>query len=316
MSKIISIGEALIDMIPSNKGDMKKVEGFTPYVGGAPLNVCGAVSKLGGKSYMITKLGNDGFGEKIIDYMNTYNINSDYVIRTNEAKTGLAFVTLLEEGKREFTFYRNPSADMLLDEDEIKEDWFKDCYALHFCSVDLIEAPVKYAHLKAIDYALKNNSIISFDPNLRFNLWDDKELLKKTVLEFIPYANILKISDEELEFITGCKEILKAKKNLFKGNVKIVIYTCGSNGSYILTKNDEIFVNSMKVNAIDTTGAGDGFIGAFLYKLLENNINLDLVTKPILKEYLEFANKFAGISVCKNGAIGSYPNKKEMMEEI
>ena len=159
MKKVISIGEALIDFIPNQKGcSLKEVLGFERVAGGAPANVSAVVSKLGGKSNFISKLGKDAFGDYIIDTLNDVNVDTSYVLRTNKANTGLAFVSLKEDGNRDFSFYRNPSADMLLEEGEIKQQWFNDCHTLHFCSVDLIECPMKYAHKKAIEYSKNNNS--------------------------------------------------------------------------------------------------------------------------------------------------------------
>ena len=213
MKKVISIGEALIDFIPNQKGcSLKEVLGFERVAGGAPANVSAVVSKLGGKSNFISKLGKDAFGDYIIDTLNDVNVDTSYVLRTNKANTGLAFVSLKEDGNRDFSFYRNPSADMLLEEGEIKQQWFNDCHTLHFCSVDLIECPMKYAHKKAIEYAKNNNAIISFDPNVRLPLWESEKDCKDAILEFLPLANIIKISDEELEFITGETDIEKSKR--------------------------------------------------------------------------------------------------------
>ena len=213
MKKVISIGEALIDFIPNQKGcELKHVTGFERVVGGAPANVSAVVAKLGGKSNFISKLGEDAFGDHIIEILKDANVNTDYILRTDKANTGLAFVSLKEDGNRDFSFYRNPSSDMLLEESELKQEWFEDCYCLHFCSVDLIECPMKNTHKKAIEYALQNKSIISFDPNVRLPLWDSEESCREAILEFLPLAHIVKISDEELEFITGYNNIDEAKQ--------------------------------------------------------------------------------------------------------
>lgn len=221
-NKLIAIGEALIDFIPQQSGvGLKEVQGFTPKVGGAPANVCGAFSKLGGKSMMLTKLGEDAFGDRIVEELSTHNIDVSHILRTKEANTALAFVSLAADGNREFSFYRKPSADMLLTPEELEEAWFDEAFALHFCSVDLIPSPMKETHKEAIKIASEKGSIISFDPNVRFPLWESKEALRNTILEFIPKANILKISDEELEFITGYTTIEEAKEVLFQGNVNL-----------------------------------------------------------------------------------------------
>lgn len=176
MKKVISIGEALIDFIPQEKGvALKDVSNFLRVAGGAPLNVAAVIAKLGGKSQMLTKLGMDGFGDHILEEVTPLGVDVSKILRTNEANTALAFVSLKEDGERDFSFYRNPSADMLLNESEIDEDVFKDEGILHFCSVSLIDAPIKEAHRKAIEFAKKHNCLISFDPNVRLPLWESKE---------------------------------------------------------------------------------------------------------------------------------------------
>ena len=154
MKKVISIGEALIDFIPHEKGvALKDVSNFFRVAGGAPLNVAAAVAKLGGKAQMLTKLGVDGFGDHILEEVSPLGVDVSKVLRTKEANTALAFVSLKEDGERDFSFYRNPSADMLLNAEEIEEEVFAQGGILHFCSVSLIDAPIKEAHRKAIEFA-------------------------------------------------------------------------------------------------------------------------------------------------------------------
>ncbi len=319
--KILAIGEALIDFAPQETGcEIKDVKGFMPMVGGAPANVCGAVSKLGGTSAMITQLGDDPFGDKIVDYLKDYQVDTSYIQRTTKANTALAFVSLKEDGGREFSFYRKPSADMLMKPEDISKDWFEDAYALHFCSVDLIDSPMKQAHLKALEYASDSKCLISFDPNIRLPLWEDPDICKQTVKDFIPYANILKISDEELEFITGYTDIEDAKAQLFKGHLKLLIYTKGSDGADVYTASGtHAFAPSKKVDAVDTTGAGDGFIGSFLFSLSKDQITLDgllELSEEQLEAYIEFSNAFCGYSVKQYGAIASYPDYETLINEM
>ena len=204
---------------------LTEVEAFIPKVGGAPANVCGAFAKLGGRATMLTKLGKDAFGNRIIADLERHHIDVSHILRTDEANTALAFVSLAADGNREFSFYRKPSADMLLAPEEVENVWFKDVFALHFCSVDLIPSPMKAAHEKAIALATEQGGIISFDPNIRLPLWESEDALRQTILDFIPKAHIVKISDEELAFITGCLTIEEAREKLFVGNVQLVIYT-------------------------------------------------------------------------------------------
>lgn len=316
MKKLLAIGEALIDFIPeqTNVG-IKDVEGFSPIVGGAPANVCGAFVKLGGKAQMITQLGADPFGDKILEEFEHNGIGREYVQQTDKANTALAFVALQSDGNREFSFYRKPSADMLLEPSQICSEWFADAAILHFCSVSLGDFPMKEAHRQAIHYAGKQGMLISFDPNLRRPLWNDDAALYERVWEFIPESHILKISDEELEFLTGTDQIEGALKQLFIGNVEMIVYTKGAGGAECYTKRARAKVEGRKVKALDTTGAGDGFIGAFLYQLYVHNVkagNMDEVSSQEMEVYLDFANRFSALSVQKKGAIASYPTMVEM----
>jgi fructokinase len=320
MSKVIAIGEALIDFIPEQKGKaLKDVEDFLRVPGGAPLNVVAAVCKLGGRGMMLTKLGMDAFGDKILEDAKAIGVDTSRVLRTKEANTALAFVSLREDGERDFSFYRNPSADMLLNADEINEEDFEGGDILHFCSVSLIDAPIKEAHKEAIEYAKANKCIISFDPNVRLALWDSEESCREAILEFLPYANIVKISDEELEFITGIKDEEKALKSLFIGAIEVIIYTKGSKGAQFITTNFCVESESFKVKVEDTTGAGDSFIGSLLYQLSSNKVKLeDLVTldKRKIKDLLRFSNGVAALTVSKKGAIAALPTRVEVEEFI
>lgn len=316
MKKLVAIGEALIDFIPTEKGcSLGEVDTFHPVTGGAPANVCGAYTKLGGTSEMITQLGKDAFGDKIEKDLNYFGIHTEHILRTEKVNTCLAFVSLREDGNREFSFYRKPSADMLLQKESIQQKWFEDSFALHFCSVSLGEYPMKYAHKTAIEYAQKAGAMISFDPNIRLPLWDDHEALKKTVLEFLPYADILKISDEELEFITGYQTVEEAKDILFQGNVKLVLFTKGADGAEVYTQKIKAVSEGKKVKAVDTTGAGDAFIGSFLYQLSVDGMTAqklcDLSEQKAV-EYMNFSNTYCAYSVQGKGAIASYATMEDM----
>lgn len=174
---------------------------------------------------------------------------------------------------------------------------------------------MKEAHRQAIAYAKKQGAIISFDPNIRIPLWKDTKALHDAIMEFLPYADIVKISDEELEFITGEKEMEQAKKHLFCGDVKLILYTKGENGAEAYTKDVMSVVSQRQVKAIDTTGAGDAFIGSFLYQLAKEEIrreDLSKLTKEQLQTFLKFSNTYCRESVKRHGAIASYPAAEEM----
>ena len=314
MKKVIAIGEALIDFIPHEKGRaLNDVENFLRVPGGAPLNVAAAVAKLGGKSQMLTKLGQDGFGDAILNEVKPLGVDVSRISRTNEANTALAFVSLREDGERDFSFYRNLSAEEICVEDFNEKD------ILHFCSVSLIDAPIKEAHRRAIEIAKEKGCLISFDPNVRLPLWKNPEDCRKAILEFLPLSNIVKISDEELEFITGIKDEKEALDFLLTGDVKVIIYTKGTNGAEFITKERVIFSPSFKVSAQDTTGAGDSFIGSLLYQVAEGEYSLEQLvdlSEEKVQEILTFSNATAALTVCKKGAIGALPLKEEVLAKI
>lgn len=317
---LVSIGEALIDFIPDRAGcAFSDVGAFSPKLGGAPANVCGAYAKLGGKARMLTQLGDDPFGHKILDELRDAGIDVGCIRLTDEANTALAFVSSGENGERTFSFYRKPSADMLYRAEYITPETLDDAYALHFCSVSLGDFPMKQAHAAAIRRAREQGSIVSFDPNLRFPLWNDTQALRDTVLEFLPQADIVKISDEELEFLTGTDDIRKALPRLLVGNVQLVLYTLGKDGATALTAETQAHVDGLPGKAVDTTGAGDGFAGSFLWMLHRRGVErggLGALSRETLLECLHFSNAFCTRSVQKRGAIASYPALEDVLADL
>ena len=315
-STLFSIGEALIDMIPSRVGcSFDEVSSFSPRTGGAPANVCAAFARLGGKSAFLSQLGDDPFGHKIARELAACGIDLSHLAFTDKASTALAFVSLEEDGSRTFSFYRKPSADLLYSPEQVDPALFTTAFALHFCSVSLVESPMREAHKAAIAAARQAGALVSFDPNLRFPLWPDREALYRTVWEFLPQADILKVSDEELEFLTGTTDIEKALPKLFTGHVQLVVYTCGSAGAYAYTRTAQGFAAVKPVKAVDTTGAGDGFIGSFLWQLCRDGVTVDSLPSAApaqLEQWLAFSNRYCGESVQRYGAIASYPMAAQM----
>lgn len=313
MPNFFSIGEALIDFIPIDVDvDLKDVSGFIKKPGGAPANVAGAVSMLYGSSYFIGKLGKDAFGDYIKEVLQSVGVDTSYIYQTKRANTCLAFVSLKSDGNREFAFYRKPSADLLLESEEINEDWFENGDILQFCSVSLVAEPVRSAHKRAIEIVRKKKGYVFFDPNLRFSLWEDKNYLKDTCLEFLENVDLVKISDEEIEFITGSRDEKKASAFLFNRGVKIFVYTMGKEGAKIITPEFSVFSPAFKINAIDTTGAGDAFLGALSSRLLLNRKSIFNIDKKYALELLHFSNAAGAIVSLKKGAITSMPSLAEI----
>ncbi len=311
MNTLYAIGEMLIDFTAQEAGVLETATTFRKNAGGAPANVAVCVAKLGKRASVVTKLGNDAFGNFLAETLMRENVGTDYVFRTDAANTALAFVARDERGERSFSFYRNPSADMLLEEREVVSIPFQRGDILHFGSVDLCDAPVRQAHVAAIAKAREAGTIVSFDPNLRYSLWKSAEELLTTVRRFLPLADIVKVSDEELFDITGGSDEREGVKHLLQGEVKLVFVTKGAGGASAYTRELEAHrPTDTRVHVVDTTGAGDSFIGTILYQLLGRGI--EGLTEEELGEMLYRANRAASCVVSREGAIPAMPTRKEV----
>ena len=315
MGRIYAIGEALIDFIPVQPADsLAKVNAFEKRPGGAPANVAVAAAKLGAESYFIGMVGDDPFGHFMKDTIQSYGVNTQHIKMTKEAKTALAFVTLSENGQRDFSFYRNPSADLLLKKEDVEDIIFTDKDFISFCSVDLVDYPVKYATEYLLQKAKQAGATILFDPNIRKDLWDDLDACKNTVLSFMKYADIVKMADDEVSFITGKTDVSDAIAYVKGYGVKHVIITRGPDGSDAYLQHGFGHADSHKVTALDTTGAGDTFVGALLYYLNAQELNIDKIPLDTMKNALKFANCSAAIVATKKGAMNAAPTLEEVLE--
>ncbi len=307
MKKVIAIGELLIDFVPGEKGcALREVTHFERVAGGAPANVVSAVSRLGGSGVMVSQVGEDAFGEHIIDVLRHNGVDTSWVYRTKRANTGLAFVSLDSTGNREFSFFRNPSADLFLSPEQITPELMADGAALHFCSVDLVDYPCRQAHRRAIELARERGMMICFDPNVRLPLWDSPESCQEAIREFLPYADIVKISDDELAFVTGCHTEAEAAKQLFAMNCRLMLVTRGAEGSAAYTLSAVAEREALRVPVVDTTGCGDSFIGSFLYQLVRDGVTderLGELSAGELGRYLDFSARYASLTVGQKGAV-------------
>ncbi len=300
MKKVICIGEALIDFKYENNS-------FKMNAGGAPANVACAVSKLGGNATIITKLSNDIFSNFLIDSFKKYNIDTTNIVIDEKEKCGLAFIK-----DNKYSFYFNDSSSVKLNKKDIKIKLFDKESITHFCSLCLGNYPSFYA----TKYALENTKgLVSFDVNLRENIWDDKELMIERVNEFIKYADILKLSIDELFRITKTNNEIEGIKKLIASSSKcqIIIITKGSKGVDCYDRNiNNIHIDGLKVKEVDSTGAGDTFIGSFLYFIQRFDKKLELND---LKDALEFANKASAYKVSHKGTMEGMPSYYDMFHE-
>ncbi|KAJ4757970.1 pfkB-like carbohydrate kinase family protein [Rhynchospora pubera] len=311
---IVSFGEMLIDFVPTASGvSLAEAPGFLKAPGGAPANVAIAVARLGGRAAFIGKLGDDEFGRMLAAILRQNGVTDAGVVFDSGARTALAFVTLRADGEREFMFYRNPSADMLLTEQELNLDIIKKASVFHYGSISLIAEPCRTAHLRAMEAAKEAGAILSYDPNLRLPLWPSAEVAREQILSIWDQADIIKVSDVELEFLTGESSVEdEVAMKLWRDNLKLLLVTIGEKGCKYYTKDFKGTVDSFKVVQVDTTGAGDAFVGAMLSKLVQDLSALQDENK--LREVLSFANAGGAITTTKKGAIPSLPTEGEVLK--
>ncbi|MDO5142146.1 MAG: carbohydrate kinase [Eubacteriales bacterium] len=307
MKRVIAIGEALIDLVPQQTGrKLDEVSHFERVVGGAPVNVVTAVARLGGAAAMLSQVGQDAFGTHIIKVLRDAGVDTSGVFRTDRAKTGLAFVSLDENGDRDFCFYRDPSADLFLSAEQIDPAMFEDCAVLHFCSVDLVDRPVRGAHRRAIALARQAGALVSFDPNVRLPLWDSPAACQAAIRAFLPSADLVKLSDDELAFVTGCTDERMAADRLFAAGCRLLLVTRGAHGAAAYTPHAAAQVPTVSVPVVDTTGAGDSFMGSFLYQLTRDGVTaaaLADLSAEALTAYLRFSARYASLTVQHKGAV-------------
>ncbi|MDZ5474036.1 aminoimidazole riboside kinase [Bacillus sp. 31A1R] len=307
-SGVISLGEALIDFIPMDETNLV----YQKSPGGAPANVSVGVARLGLPSAFLGKVGQDILGKFLKETLEGYGVNTTTMAMSEEARTGVVFVTLGEGGERSFDFYINPSADTFLSTGDIKESDFNSARILHFGSISLIHEPSKSATLKAIELAKKNGVLISYDPNLRLGLWESEEQAKESIMELLSEADILKISEEELEFLTGEKEIDKGIEKLAPYHIPFIAITLGAEGSVLVTQAGKVEVSAMKVEAVDTTGAGDAFVSGMLYCLHEREKGLEDWSLEEMKELGRFASVSGALAASTKGAMTALPTLEEV----
>lgn len=310
---VITMGEMLIDFVPLKKGlPLRDNKGFLRMPGGAPANVAVGAAKLGIKSAFMGKVGDDPFGRLLIDTLVENQVDIEGIVQTDQAKTTLAFVTLDQTGDRDFTFYRDPGADMLYSWDEVNKELLGEAAIFHHGSISLIDEPVRTTTLKMVRYARDHDILVSYDPNLRKPLWSDLVQAKKWIKKGLQTADIVKLSEEELSFITG-EKLTDGIERLKNYGVKLIFVTRGGKGCYFYSRQTEGTIPGFKVEAQDTTGAGDAFTAGILSQMVKSGIkNPVQLNKKNLKEMVNFANAVGALTITGKGAISSLPNLKEV----
>lgn len=311
---VIAMGELLIDFTMS--GESEQGNGmFEACPGGAPCNVLALLNKMGKKTAFLGKVGKDQFGVLLRKTLDDVGIDTSNLLIDEQVNTTLAFVHTFPDGDREFSFYRNPGADMMLTAEEVNPEFLAQSRLFHFGTLSMTHDGVREATKKALQAAKDNGLMISFDPNLRPPLWSSLELAKEQMEYGFRFCDILKISDNEIQFVTGKEDYDEGIRYLQeKYQIPLILLTMGKDGSRAYYKGMRVERSGFRCKTIETTGAGDTFCGSSLNYVLEHDF--ENLTEEQLGEMLTFANAAAAIVTTRKGAIRAMPEKEEVEKLI
>lgn len=309
---VLALGELLIDFTENGRSNQgNPVLEANP--GGAPCNVLAMLNKLGHRTAFIGKVGNDQFGSQLEQALLEAGIDTKGLVKDEHVHTTLAFVRTDENGDRDFSFYRNPGADMMLEEADLREDMLDACQLFHFGSLSMTDENCRAATKKAVGLAKENGAIVSFDPNLREPLWTSLDIAREQIVYGISQCDILKISDNEIAWLTGMDDYDAAVEQLKKEypNLALVLVSLGREGSRAYCGDKMVCMKPfLQEKTIETTGAGDTFCACVLHYVLENGFRG--YNEEELKEMLTFANAAASLITTRKGALRVMPEKEEI----
>ncbi|WP_165861416.1 PfkB family carbohydrate kinase [Paenibacillus paeoniae] len=315
---VICIGELLIDFVSSqSEASLIDSPGFIKAPGGAPANVAVGLSRLGRRSSFIGKVGRDPFGQFLTQTLHENQVDISEVIYDEDARTTLSFVAIRLDGIRDCMFYRNPGADILLRADEISDEYLGNSKVLHFGSVSLSHEPSRSATLHAVKRAKELGLLVSYDPNLRLMLWDDEEEAKREIQAAFSYADIVKISEEEMAFITGYQSEVAAANYILSKGAQLVVISRGERGCFYSDGAVTGEIEGHRIAVKETTGAGDAFVAGLLSQLLiqhDRDGQFHLKVDSNLVRAIQFANAAGALATTKIGAIPSMPTTEEVYE--
>ena len=312
---VTALGELLVDFTENGISEQGNPM-LEANPGGAPCNVLSMLQNLGKRTAFIGKVGADAFGQMLMQAVKEQGIDTDNLVTDEVVHTTLAFVHTEEDGDRSFSFYRNPGADMMLRWDEVKQEILADTKIFHFGTLSMTDEQIENVTKKAVQKAKDKGAVISFDPNLRPPLWKNLEDAKRQMWYGISQCDILKISDDEIEFLTGTADIDKGVEQIMEqSHPTLICATMGKHGSKAYYNGKSIFCEPfLREDTIETTGAGDTFMACVLNAVLENGI--DSLNDKDLLEMLEFANAASSIITTRKGALKVMPKRQEIIEVI
>ena len=316
MLDVVALGELLIDFA-TLQTDKEGYPTMAAHPGGAPTNFLAALTKFGAKTALLSKVGNDTFGNLLVQTLQNAGIETRGITKADDVFTTLAFVTFDESGDRRFAFARKPGADTCIRFEELDLSLIDEAKAFHFGTLSLTDEPARSATCEAIAYAKAKGKLITYDPNLRIPLWSDLQVAKEQLLWGLKHADVVKISDEEVEFLFGLGVEDGAAHILKNFGVKLVFVTCGANGCFFQNAVAQGHVPSLSgIQVMDTTGAGDIFGGSAVWKLLQLGKAPETLTENELRDVVSFACTSAGLSTTRPGGFSSVPAYEEVLSRL
>jgi len=311
MSDVLAMGELLIDFTPAGAEDGRSL--FMQNAGGAVANVAAALAGYGADTAFAGMVGSDAFGQYLKGVLKDKGVDVSGLRMTDEINTTLAFVHLFDNGERDFTFLRKPGADIMYSNKDIDAAAIEKAKIFHFGSLSLTDEPVRSATFEALSIAKNSGVVVSYDPNYRAPLWDSADAAKDMMLRGLEFADIVKISDNEIDLLFGGMPYEDAAKMLVDQGRKMVFVTLGSKGAVCACKDGVSTVAGYIAQAVDATGAGDCFTASVLYQYLQSQKRLDALCITDIKAFADFANAAASICVEKKGGIPAMPKLEDVL---
>ena len=309
---LIALGELLIDFTPESAPGAEKIL-YSQKPGGAPANVLAAAAALGAQGALISRVGDDAFGRFLIDTVERHGIDASHVSKDPKVPTTLAFVCLDESGDRSFSFYRNPGADLMLSPADLPAALFRESHIFHFGSLSMTAEPARSATLAALSLATQSGCLVSYDPTWRHSLWRNEIEAVELMRSPLRQVDILKVSDEELELLTGTADLAEGSRRLCEAGPALVLVSLGAKGAFFRRGDVTGALSAYDVKTVDTTGAGDAFLGAVLALLRDKSrADIEALTKEQLLEIVAFANAAGSLATTQKGAIAIMPNRAQV----
>ena len=313
MQMAVCFGELLVDMVSdAANASLAEAPRFLKAPGGAPANVAVGLARLGTPSRFIGQVGDDPFGAWLRDILAAQNVDISHLLTTDAARTTIAFVATRRDGMKDICFYRNPGADALLSGNDLDAAMFDGAQLFHCGSVSLSLSPCREAQLLAARLAKERGLLVSYDPNWRPSLWDDHKAARQIIWQMMPLCDIVKVAEEEWEFVTGTSDLAEGAAKLRAAGPKLVIVTRGAAGAYFDCAAARGEVAGFEVEAIDTLGAGDAFVAGMLHRILQHESLDGVLHEAELCDIVRFANACGALATQKPGAIPSLPPRGEV----